>query len=111
MATAAPHTVDRALDPVWSWHVTQGDVEDLGWEARWTLPDVEGLYQIHVYLTDSCGNESMDVRDVEVLAAEDQFEEAEVSTGGCGGGPAGLIFLVPGLFRARRRLTFGHRKR
>lgn len=104
-------TEDLALDPEALWVVSDGAIEGEGLDAIWTLPEVEGTVQVQVFVTDSCGNETMDARDVSVQAETETLSEAEVYTEGCGGRQAWILCLLPVCLGWRRRLTGRPRSR
>jgi len=110
-AVAEPRTEDLALEPTVGWYVTGGSAEENGLEASWILPEEEGSYEVQVYIQDSCGTEAMDIASVEVREGQDQITEAEVEYGGCGGGQAWVICLIPGLMGGSGRLTRRARNR
>ena len=103
-------TEDWKLDPTAAWYVDDGEIEENGLNAIWTLPSEEGSYVVYAYVYDNCGTEAVDGVGVDVIEEAQGFTSAEVSTQSCGGGQAWFFLWLPLLFGRPGRLTGGDRK-
>lgn len=98
-------TTDLALDPIVEWGITDGHLSETDLSADWVLPDVPGEHSVSLWVSDECGTESEGSHTVTVLEIQDELDQAEVATSGCGGGEAWLVWLFPPGWGLRRRLT------